>query len=443
MAYTGAILNNRYLLDGVAGEGGFATVFAARDLIMGRKVALKLLNREMVFDQDLLDRFQREAQAAGALDHPNILPIFDMNISAEMAYIVMPYIQNGTLFSRLKKSPLSFEEAAHYLDQIANALDYAHDHNIIHRDIKPHNILLGSCNRAILTDFGFAKITQDPSVEAHTKIMGTVHYIAPEQLNGKVSAYTDQYALGVLLYQMLAGVVPFSGTQMAIIQNQLYDMPPPLSKQPTLQNHNPAIVDSIYNVICRAMSKNPTGRYHSCQALARAYREVIGNPITGSMGVVSRVPVGSTQQTELAPLIPSWPSVPAKSAPLTSPPRPAQRKPLMVRPPRLVVGSEPDQGVNPVFELTGEVLKLGRELNNELHVPLLIISRHHATFHRMGDATTGYNYRIVDNNSRNQLFINGKAVKEKILEDGDIIEIGKRGYGNYIVTLAYQAALFE
>lgn len=440
MSYTGAILNNRYLLDSVIGDGGFARVFLARDLTMGRKVALKFLNSEMLLDHELLERFQREAQAAGALDHPNILAIFDMYISKEMAYIVMPYLPDGTLYARLKKSPISLEEAGYYLEQIASALDYAHSHNIIHRDIKPQNILLGTCNRAMLADFGFAKITQDPSVEAQTKVMGTVHYIAPEQLQGKVSAYTDQYGLGVALYQMLAGVVPFNGTQLAIIQNQLHDMPPLLSRQPQLQNHKLELLDEIYQVICKAMAKNPLQRYHNCMTLARAYQEAIGS----NNGLISaRLRVGVTAKTDLAPVIAAAKlAQPSPSAAIPAAEPPGVARPAMLRPPRLIVSSEPDQAVNPVFDLTGEVLRLGRELNNELHLPLLIVSRHHATLYRVGEAHTGYRYKIVDNNSRNQLFYKGKAIQEKILEDGDVIEIGKRGYGSYIVALAYQAALF-
>src|SRR6266566_2228333 len=202
-------LNNRYRLDKLIGEGGFASVFLATDLELGRQVAIKVLEANWVKDKELLTRFRNEARAVATLDHPNILQIYDFGVVKSTPYIVMPYISGGTLADRMKQGPFTLDEIGFYLDQIGSALDYAHERGIVHRDVKPSNLLMRPNGQLVLMDFGLAKILQNPALPEQTAIVGTVAYMAPEQYYGLVRAASDIYMLGVLLYQMLAGKLPF------------------------------------------------------------------------------------------------------------------------------------------------------------------------------------------------------------------------------------------
>src|SRR3989440_3374322 len=210
-------LNNRYRLDKLIGEGGFASVFLATDLELGRQVAIKVLETNWVKDKELSTRFRNEARAAAALDHPNILQIYDFGVVKGTPYLVMPYISGGTLADRMKQGPFTLDEIGVYLDQIGSALDYAHQHSIVHRDIKPTNLLMRSNGQLVLMDFGLAKLLENIALAERTVIVGTVAYMAPEQYQGLVSGASDIYMLGVLLYQMLAGKIPFEGNTTQIM----------------------------------------------------------------------------------------------------------------------------------------------------------------------------------------------------------------------------------
>jgi eukaryotic-like serine/threonine-protein kinase len=232
------ILNDRYRLDRIAGRGGFASVYLSTDLLLRRYVAVKVLNPELVaLDQQgtehFLARFAREAQAVAALDHPNILAVYDYGQvpgdahTPPTAYLVMPYIAGGSLYQRLRQSPggrLPAPDAARYLSQLAAALDYAHDQGIIHRDVKPQNVLLrgGDDERLVLTDFGIAKLLGSASSEqSYGGIAGTLGYMAPEQLGGEASQASDIYALGCLLFQLLTGQLPYVGPAPQLIHGHL------------------------------------------------------------------------------------------------------------------------------------------------------------------------------------------------------------------------------
>ncbi len=495
MIYAGTTLNNRYKLEKKVGEGGFATVYQATDLLLGRTVAVKILDNTLATDKELMGRFQLEARAVAALDHPSILTVHDFGLLPDSAFLVMPYVPGGALSVQLRARRATLEETSEYLEQMASALDSAHKMGIVHRDVKPQNILVRSNGRLVLTDFGFAKMLVDVNAEAATRALGTVHYVAPEQVRGLVSAASDQYSLGVLLYQMVSGGLPFTGTPHDMISGHIQRPPPLLAGQPAMAAIHPYIVENLDRVLQRVLAKVPANRFSSCEALYLAYRDAIVLPAyltklaytpnqaekdektelvdpkyLNNVGVNNKpgpafpqvTPISTPLESRVTPpqgqgpafeptiLYPSeYSTVPAPThiamPPLVrpNPPSVPPRTPVMVRPPRLNVRTEPDQHLNLSFELKGDTLKLGRELDNQLQVPLSTVSRHHATLFQVGPVAPGVKYKIVDNNSRNQLIYRGQIVHERVLEDGDIIEIGKKGYGEYVVFLTYIGPVFR
>ncbi|HEX2911250.1 MAG TPA: serine/threonine-protein kinase, partial [Chloroflexia bacterium] len=384
MIHPGAVLNNRYRLDKKIGEGGFAVVFLGQDLVLGRTVAVKLMDASLAGDKELLGRFQLEARAVAALDHPNILTVHDFGLLPDSAFLVMPYIGGGPLSARLRTERLSLEEIGRYLEQISSALDYAHRNGIVHRDVKPQNILLRNDGRAVLTDFGFAKLLVDANAEAQTRALGTVHYVAPEQIRGLVSAATDQYSLGILLYQMISNALPFNGTPQQILIGHVQQPPPSLASQPSMQGYSPEMIQKLDQVLARALAKAASARYPSCMALYNAYMEAIQpaviyggvafeektvidprvakSPAQGSqlqsVGQVNPQPqVQAAAPNYNQPVIPSARPVPVPAAPggndeatelyvpvIAGPqqqPQPKPVAPVLVQPARLTVRTEP------------------------------------------------------------------------------------------------------
>lgn len=467
-------LNNRYRLDKKIGEGGFAHVFLATDLLLGRQVAVKVMEESQIKDKELLARFHKEAQAIAALDHANILQIYDFGVVKGTPYIVMPYISGGSLADLMKQGPLTFDEIGVYLDQIGSALDYAHQHGIVHRDIKPSNLLIRPNGQLVLMDFGLVKQLQNAALPEQTAIVGTVAYMAPEQYYGMVSAASDIYMLGVLLYQMLAGKLPFEGNTNAMVVGHVHSSPGSLSGQPTMRPVPPAIVHALDLVLAKALAKLPVDRYPTCQALTSAYYQALNADPNRAARYHSRDKQLAPVQDPLNATIIDQPGKPPAAVSPTpaqaildatiidqlgEPPTPAlltpvldssdatviapsgiQNKKLSLRPLRLVVTTEPDNGFRAIFDLKGEVITLGRAKDNDLYLPLLIISRHHAVLNRLHSDSQGPSYKIVQLKSVNPLFFKGKRVSEKVLEHGDTIEIGVRGHAEYIVKLMYQAA---
>ncbi len=486
-------LNNRYRLDKLIGEGGFASVFLATDLELSRQVAIKVLEPNWVKDKELLTRFRTEARAIAALDHPNILQIYDYGVGKGAPYLVMPYVSGGTLAARMKQGAFTLDETGFYLDQIGSALDYAHERGIVHRDVKPTNLLMRSNGQLVLMDFGLAKLLDNVALEEQTAVLGTVAYMAPEQFQGLVSAASDIYMLGVMLYQMLTGKIPFEGNTTRIIVGHVYAAPLSLIGQPCMNAFPPVVVQELDQVIIKVLAKRPADRYPTCQALCNAYYKALqadpkrasrdysrdkgpkkpdfsetlltdepmivpstptSSPMEGAKGVEvgSAVNVSPTPASNLndAPGIPpSKPSTPlapvAPEPPPTAPdatqltPSPRQRKAIMLKPGRLLVTTEPDKIFRATFDLMGEMLTLGRATDNSICLPLSIISRHHAVFTRIHSASGKPSYKITQRKSINSLLFKGKEVQEKVLENGDTIEIGKLGFADYIVKLTYQA----
>ncbi|HLZ23207.1 MAG TPA: serine/threonine-protein kinase, partial [Ktedonobacterales bacterium] len=211
------------------GEGGMAQVYLARDVRLGREVAVKVLDVRLAERPGFRERFLREARVAAALDHPNIVPLYDFGDTEHLLYLVMPYVSGGNLQDVLRRAPLSSGEVVTYGSQMTDALDYAHKRGVVHRDVKPANMLLHADGRLMLTDFGLAKIlgpNSRPAVPRGHPDAGTPEYMAPEQIEGRTDERSDIYALGVVLYLLLTGHLPFTGsTSAAVMEGHLYRLP--------------------------------------------------------------------------------------------------------------------------------------------------------------------------------------------------------------------------
>ncbi|MBE3557696.1 MAG: serine/threonine protein kinase [Ktedonobacteraceae bacterium] len=257
----------RYELRRRIATGGMAEVYLGYDRRVRRKVAVKVLYGS---NERFVRRFEREALAVGTLSHDHILPLFDFGEQRPWYYLVMPYIEGGTLRDYLfQRERLTLEEAGYFLDQIAAALQYAHEHGVVHRDVKPSNILLRADGYAYLVDFGLAKAKLETESLSHAGTMiGTPEYMAPEQSNGASDYRSDIYSLGIILYQMLTGRVPFSGdSPVAIMLKHLQTAPTPPREL------NSDIPPAIETVILKALAKEPEERYQQAQELALAYRQ--------------------------------------------------------------------------------------------------------------------------------------------------------------------------
>src|SRR5258708_25315414 len=253
----------RYSLEERLGHGGMSDVYLGYDERMQRKVAIKVVGSR---HSDYIEGFQREAEAISTLEHAHILPAYDYGEQGVGHYRVMPYIDHGTRRERLLQGPLSLEETGVILEQIAGALQFAHDQGIIHRDVKPSNILLRDNHYAYLADFGLAKSLEEGSTITQTgNLLGTPEYMAPELAEGPATTSSDLRALGILLYQMLTVQLPFTGeTPISVYWKQIRDDPPP----PT--QINPVIPRAVERVILRALEKPPGQRNQSANELVQA-----------------------------------------------------------------------------------------------------------------------------------------------------------------------------
>ncbi len=249
------------------GEGGMARVYLARDVRLGREVAVKMLDPQLAERPGFRERFLREARVAASLDHPHIVPLYDFGDSNSFLYLVMPYVSGGSLQDMLKRTPLPVGEVVAYGSQIADALDYAHQRKVIHRDVKPANMLVHADGRLMLSDFGLAKILDSsrPAVSRGRPDAGTPEYMAPEQIEGQTDERSDVYALGVVLYLLLTGRLPFTGSSSgAVMDAHLYHAP----TQP--RQINPAVTPAIQAVVLRALAKRADDRFQRAGDLSAA-----------------------------------------------------------------------------------------------------------------------------------------------------------------------------
>ena len=258
-----------FRIESVLGRGGMSVVYVAEQLRLGRRVALKVLTTELAWDEQFRERFVRESHIAAAIDHPNIIPIYDAGEEEGLLYIAMRFVQGPDLKEVLKRGSLGVGRTIFLIEQLASALDAAHTHALVHRDVKPGNILLEeSTDHVYLTDFGVAKQTTARGLTSTGHFLGTVEYAAPEQIEGRpVDARTDVYALGCVLYECLTGTPPFSqSTEHAVLHAHLVDPPPSVSRL------RPDLPQAFDGLIATAMAKVPDDRFASCGELANAAR---------------------------------------------------------------------------------------------------------------------------------------------------------------------------
>src|SRR5215831_11707885 len=257
------IFDTRYVIKRKLGSGGMADVYLAEDQELGRRVALKLLDDRHAADEQFVERFRREAQNAAGLNHPNIVSIFDRGQAEDTYYIAMEFLDGRTLKELVvSRGAAPINVAIEYARQILSALRFAHRHGIVHRDIKPHNVLVDSEGRVKVTDFGIARAGTSQMTETGS-IVGTAQYLSPEQAQGRqVDQRSDLYSLGIVLYELLTGKTPFDGeTPVEIAMKHLSNTPSPPSKL------RPDVPPELDMVVMRALSKNPDDRYQSADEM--------------------------------------------------------------------------------------------------------------------------------------------------------------------------------
>lgn len=299
MLEIGEILGGRYEILKRIGSGGMADVYMAKDQKLNRKVAVKVLKREYVDDEKFLKKFQREAQAIASLTHPNIVNIYDVGAENGINYIVMELVGGITLKEYIKKKGcISPQETVDISIQIASALSHAHNHHIIHRDIKPQNILISEDGMIKVTDFGIAKAANSNTVTSMATAIGSVHYISPEQAKGRFcDEKSDIYSLGITMYEMVTGKVPFdheNGVTIALMHLQNDIVPPSEIKE--------GIPDSLEKIILKCVMKKPEERYQTAEELIEdlklVFQDTSGDYV-GFAPVVDDSPTIMVDQEEL------------------------------------------------------------------------------------------------------------------------------------------------
>jgi serine/threonine-protein kinase len=257
-AMIGTVLSGRYRLEAKLGSGGMSTVYLARDQTLDRQVAVKVMHREMSEQADQLERFRQEARSVAKLSHPNVVSVIDAGEDGGHPYIVFEYVEGETLKQRINRDgALAPQEAIAYAIEIARGLSMAHARNMVHRDIKPQNILIDAEGRAKLTDFGISRQLEQDGMTATGRVLGTTDYVAPEQAMGrKVDPRTDIYSLGVVLYEMLVGQVPFSAdSQVGVAMKHVNE------ELPDVQRRRPEVSAAVALVVERSTTKDPAERY--------------------------------------------------------------------------------------------------------------------------------------------------------------------------------------
>jgi hypothetical protein len=261
------------------GEGGMAAVYKAYQPGMDRYIALKILPRHFAQDPQFVARFEQEAKILAKLQHPHILPVFDYGQADGYTYIVMPFLQSGALTGLMGGAPLPLTQIRRIISQVGDALDYAHSRGLIHRDVKPSNVLLDERGNCLLTDFGIAKMVESSAhLTATGGFIGTPAYMSPEQgLGQKLDGRSDIYALGIILYEMVTGRVPYKAeTPMAVVVKHINDsLPPP-------RQVNPNLPEALERVILKALAKRPEDRYATAGDMVRAIQAVIPEPVAES-----------------------------------------------------------------------------------------------------------------------------------------------------------------
>lgn len=260
------VLSGRYRLESKLGSGGMSTVYLAQDEVLDRPVAVKLLHREISEEADQLERFRREARAAARLSHPNLVGVIDAGEDEGRPYIVFEYVEGQTLKRRIhEEGGLAVDEAVAYAIEIGRGLTAAHARRLVHRDVKPQNVLLDPDGRARVTDFGIARSLESEGMTATGRVLGTTDYVSPEQAMGEiVDERSDVYSLGVVLYEMLTGEVPFRAeTQVGVAMKHVND------PMPDVQVKRPEVSAAVASVVDRATAKDQRDRYDTVAQMVR------------------------------------------------------------------------------------------------------------------------------------------------------------------------------
>jgi serine/threonine protein kinase len=308
----GAEKFSRYELREELGQGGMAAVYRAYDPLFEREVALKILKRELLNDPHVRERFERETKIIARLEHSAIVPVYDVGHDNNQLFFVMRYMAGGSLTERIEKRSLLLSEIAHILQRVATALDYAHDRGVIHRDLKPGNILFDEYNNAYISDFGIAKLARAANKLTSSGIIGTPTHMSPEQAQGEdVDGRSDIYSLGVILFEMLSGKMPYDATTplgMAF-KHATYPIP-------NIRDVNPNLPPGIDAVIKKVMAKDREQRYRSGAEFAEAFIGTLPEPPTPQTNYVTPIP-SRTKASADAMTVP--PPTPAPNAPRRSP----------------------------------------------------------------------------------------------------------------------------
>ncbi|MBL0388830.1 Stk1 family PASTA domain-containing Ser/Thr kinase [Tumebacillus sp. ITR2] len=292
----GRKLGNRYEVIEKIGGGGMAVVYRALDTLLNRNVSIKVLRAQFSMDEDFVRRFRREAQAAASLSHPNVVNIYDVGVEGEDYYIVMEFVDGLTLKEIIQdRAPLPVAEAIDIGKQICAALGHAHENNIVHRDIKPHNILIGKDGRVKVTDFGIARAITSNTITQDGSVLGSVHYFSPEQARGGITdVKSDIYSLGVVLYEMVTGELPFSGeTPISVALKHLQDH----FVEP--REINPSLPQSVENIILKSLAKDPLIRYQTAREMYRDLEKALLYPNVAKFSI----PDVDEQQTIQMPAV--------------------------------------------------------------------------------------------------------------------------------------------
>jgi eukaryotic-like serine/threonine-protein kinase len=284
------LVDSRYRILNRIGSGGMADVYLADDTHLGRQVALKVLHRRFAQDQEFVERFRREAKSVAGLSHPNVVGVFDRGDHEGTYYIAMEHLPGRTLKEIVEtEAPLSQERAIDLGEQILHGAGYAHRHGVIHRDLKPHNVIVDDDGKAKVTDFGIARAGASEMTETGS-IMGTAQYLSPEQAQGHaVTAASDLYSIGVMLYEILAGRLPFEGeSAVSIALKHLSEQPPPLSRL------RPDVHPALEAVVMSALAKDPALRWQSAEDFAEALEAARGQieaGVDGAQGLAAVAPL--------------------------------------------------------------------------------------------------------------------------------------------------------
>ena len=291
MLTEGMFIADRYEIINKIGAGGMSDVYKAKDHVLGRFVAIKVLKTEFSEDINFVTKFHTEAQSAAGLEHPNIVNIYDVGSEDGIHYIVMEYIEGITLKTYIeKKGHLSFKEAISIAIQVGRGIEAAHNKNIVHRDIKPQNIMISTEGKVKVTDFGIARAASSNTI--HSDVMGSVHYSSPEQArNGFIDGKSDIYSLGIVMYEMVTGRVPFDGdTTVAVaIQHLQEEMVPPSVYAPDLPI-------SLEKIILKCTQKSPSRRYQTMGDLISDLKRALVNP---NEDFVTMVPLMNQDKTRV------------------------------------------------------------------------------------------------------------------------------------------------